>query len=290
MIDLHLHTTASDGFDTPEHLVAQLAGAGIRVFAVTDHDTVAALPAVAALAREQGLGWLPGIEVTAVEGGRDVHVLGYGFDPTDATFNAFLAEQRAARLDRIAGFRDRFATLGMPFDAEPLLQAAAADGGRAVGRAHVARALLAAGHVASIAEAFDRWLSPGHPGFVARRAASVAEVVRRIRAAGGIASLAHPHLLHDDALVRDLIRCGLDALEVFHSEHDAVATERYRRLCDEAGLAQTGGSDFHGDASNRRRTIGGVSLPVAAYAMLRERGAHNGRAQAWPAIEDLGSR
>jgi predicted metal-dependent phosphoesterase TrpH len=285
LIDLHLHTTASDGCDTPAQLIERVRRAGIRVFAVTDHDTVAALAEVATLASQLGIGWVPGIEVTAVEDGRDVHVLGYGFEPEQGGFETFLVAQRASRLERVRQFARRFAELAMPFDAEPLVARADTAGGRAVGRAHVARALVAAGHVESVDEAFASWLSPGRPGFVPRLGASVNEVVRQIHAAGGIASLAHPALLHDDDLVRRLLSSGLDAIEVYHSEHDDEATARYRRLSGEAGLLQTGGSDFHGDAPNRRRVLGGTPLPEAAYRRLRQHASRVGCPGFWPAIE-----
>lgn len=283
MIDLHLHTTASDGCDQPDDLVAQIAAAGLRLFAVTDHDTVAALPAVAAAARRHNLEWLTGIEVTAIEGGRDVHVLGYGFDDASPSLATFLADQREARLERLRAFDERFRQLGMPIDVDSLIRQPA-GGGRALGRAHVARLLVAAGHVESVAAAFDMWLSPGCPGFVPRRGPTVREVVAHLERAGGIASLAHPHLLRDDTLVQELSLSGLSALEAFHSEHDEEATHRYLRLAEARGLAVSGGSDFHGAGANRARRLGGVHLPVEHYNQLRAHGLQMARAGAWPVL------
>jgi len=282
LIDLHLHTTASDGCDTPETLVDRVAAAGIRLFAVTDHDTVAALPVVADAAKRAGLTWLSGIEVTAIEGGRDVHVLGYGFDEHDATLAEFLAGQRASRLERLQAFAARFAALGMPIDIEPLIALQRTGRGRAVGRAHVARLLVAAGHVPSVNEAFDAWLTPGRPAFVPRRGPAVRDVVRHIARAGGITSLAHPRLLRDDALVVELMDSGVAALEAFHSEHDEAATRRYLDLARERGLAVSGGSDFHGAEASRARPLGGVSLPLAHYVALRECATTGDGISRWP--------
>jgi predicted metal-dependent phosphoesterase TrpH len=256
------------------------------VFAVTDHDTVSGLAGATAAAERQGLACVPGIEVTAVEQERDVHVLGYGFDARSLRLETFLQEQRASRLDRIRQFERRLAALGMPFDAAPLVARAEARGGRAVGRAHVARALVAAGHVGSVDEAFDAWLLPGRPAFVPRRGAPVAEVVACLREAGGLTALAHPALLRNDGLVERLLVDGIDALEAFHSEHDAEATLRYADWSARAGLAVTGGSDFHGVQASRQRRLGGVSLPPDAYRVLRARASHVGTAVAWPDAPD----
>jgi predicted metal-dependent phosphoesterase TrpH len=282
LIDLHLHTTASDGYDTPADLVAQVARAGVRLFAVTDHDTVAALPVVASIAADHGLRWIPGIEITAVEHDRDVHVLGYGFDVASSSLATFLSDQRASRLERLVEFGRRFEALGLPFDVAPLLEQAQARSGRSVGRAHVARALIAAGHVGSMDEAFDKWLGSGRPGFVRRRGAPVRDVVRQIAAAGGIASLAHPGLLRDADVVSRAMESGIAALEAYHSEHDAEATRHYLELAKRGGLGVSGGSDFHGEASNRKRRIGDVSLPLDAYQDLRRRASQAGCSYGWP--------
>lgn len=266
----------------PDALVARMAAAGIRLFAVTDHDTVAALPAVAAAAARAGLASLSGIEVTAIERGRDVHVLAYGFDEHDPKLADFLAAQRASRLERLEAMAARLAALGMPIDIEPLLVLQQTGRGRAVGRAHVARLLVSANHVRSVDEAFEEWLLPGRPAFVPRRGPSVRDVVRHIAAAGGITSLAHPGLLRDDTWVAELMESGVAAIEAFHSEHDEAATHRYLELARRRGLAVSGGSDFHGAEANRARPLGGVSLPSEHYATLRERADSTESRSRWP--------
>jgi predicted metal-dependent phosphoesterase TrpH len=280
VIDLHLHTSASDGLDRPESLVARVAATGIRVFAVTDHDTVAGLADVRAAAERHRLGWIPGIEITAIENGRDVHVLGYGFDAASTDLAAFLQSQRDSRLERLQEFGRRFAILGIRLDIGPLLVAGEGSG-RSVGRAHVARALIDAGHVATVEEAFTRWLAPGRPAFVPRRGLPVAEVVARIHEVGGVASLAHPKLLQDDGLVGRYIGAGIDALEAYHSDHDAATSQRYVELARRGGLAASGGSDHHGETSNVKRQLGRVILPPAEYARLRDVARGPG-ARRWP--------
>lgn len=246
MIDLHLHTSASDGLLRPADLVTRAAHAGLRVISVTDHDTTAGLDEARAEAAARGLRLIDGIEITAVDDGRDVHVLGYFIDPRHEALRSFLEAQRSDRVRRVREIADRLAELGAPIDPEPLMKRGL-EAGQSVGRPHVASALIAAGHVQTWDEAFDRYLGQGKPAFVPRRGAAPAVVVAVIRAAGGVASLAHPGLTGIDPLIPGLVEAGLGALEVRHSEHDAETEARYREMARVLGLATTGGSDFHGD-------------------------------------------
>lgn len=271
VIDLHLHTTASDGRLAPSALVARAADAGLRVLSVTDHDTTAALAEAAEAAAALGLRLIPGIEVTAVENGRDVHVLGYFYDPASEGLATFLQAQRADRIRRVIEMGDRLAALGHPVDVARVLARAAAHPERSVGRPQLAAALVAAGHAPTWKEAFDRWLAGGRPAFVARRGATVAEAVSVIHAAGGIASLAHPGLLAMDDAIPGFVRAGLDALEARHTEHDAAAEERYRALASALGVAVSGGSDFHGDTIHDPAALGVVTIDPADLRALESR-------------------
>jgi len=273
MIDLHLHTTASDGRCTPAELVERAARAGLTVMAVTDHDTTAAVDDVAAAGRVRGIEVVAGIEITAVENGRDVHVLGYFVNPADAQLSGFLARQRAQRIERVTAVGDCLARLGMPIDVAPLLAPAKADGGRSVGRPQIARAMIAAGYVADSNEAFDRWLAAGRPAFVPRAGAAPEEVIAIVHAAGGLVSLAHPGQTAVDARISEYARAGLDALEVFHPDHDPASTKRYRELASSLKLLVTGGSDFHGDPSHGWEP-GAVTLPADAWRRLRDAAPH----------------
>jgi 3',5'-nucleoside bisphosphate phosphatase len=269
VIDLHLHTTASDGRLAPAALVARARAAGITVLSVTDHDTVAGLAEARGAAEAFGLTFVAGIEITAVDRGRDVHLLGYFFDPADPALAAFLVAQRADRVRRVAVIAKRLAALGVPIDAAALTRRAAERPGTSIGRPQVADALVAAGHVADRTEAFERFIGADGPAFVPRRGASPEEVIAIVRRAGGIASLAHPGLVGNDAIVPRLAAAGLPALEVCHADHDASAERHYRRLAAAYGLAVTGGSDFHGDSLHHPAALGVVGLPADDFARLR---------------------
>ena len=270
MIDLHTHTTASDGRCTPAELVARASEAGVHVLAVTDHDTVAACEAVAAACAVAGIEFVTGIEITAIRDERDVHTLGYFLDVHSPVLAEFLNEQRGHRIDRLRLMIDRLSTFGIVLDAEAILQPARADSSKSAGRPWIARALVAGGHVASIAEAFDRWLAPARPAFVPRIGATPEQVVARVHEAGGIASIAHPGLLARDGWLPQLVEAGLDAIEAYHTDHDEATTARYVALADTLGVAVSGGSDYHGDASHRAKSIGAVSLPRDRYERLKK--------------------
>ena len=267
MIDLHLHTTASDGLLEPAALVERAAAAGLSTIAVTDHDTVGGIAA----ARDAGIGFgvrvIAGIEVTAVENGRDLHILGYFFDPLSAALGRFLTAQRADRIRRIREIGARLADLGYPLDVEPLLSAAS-QSGRSIGRPAIADALVAAGHCADRNYAFARLLGRGCPAFVPRDGTSPAAVVEIIHAAHGIASLAHPGISAEDAVIERLVSGGLDAIEVWHSDHSAGQQQHYGELADRLNVAKTGGSDYHGDGVHRACRLGGVVLPATELARL----------------------
>lgn len=301
MIDLHLHTTASDGHLTPAELVARVAAAGITIMAVTDHDTVAGLADTGAEAAARGIRLVPGIEITSVADGRDVHLLGYFFDPAHAPLLAFLENQRAQRVSRVREIGARLSALGIPIDVEALVATAATRPGTSVGRPQVARALVNAGHVSSVQEAFERWLATGLPAFVPRTGPSPAEVVSVVHEAGGIVSFAHPAVTKRDELIRPLVDHGLDAIEVYHSDHQPEDVQDYRNLAQRLGVLVSGGSDFHGDPSTSlgagpstqpdagaslrspaslrtgpsrrksRNALGAVMLPPDAFAALEHR-------------------
>lgn len=276
-IDLHLHTTASDGRCSPLELVAHARAGGVTVMAATDHDTTAASAEVRAEAREHGIETITGIEVTAVESGRDVHVLGYFIDPADAALSAFLATQRARRIARVETIAMRLAELGVPVDVTDVLATARQHPSRSVGRPQVARAMVAAGHVADTRAAFDQWLAEGLPAFIPRDGAPPEEVIAIIHRAGGIASLAHPGKTRIDSRLLALKDAGLDALEVFHPDHDEAAASRYTRLAEDMNLLMTGGSDFHGDPAHGR-SPGSVTLPLPHWErLLDRRPAHGAR-------------
>jgi 3',5'-nucleoside bisphosphate phosphatase len=268
LIDLHLHTTASDGRLTPAALVERVHAAGITVMSVTDHDTVAGLGEVRRATLPRGITLVDGIEVTAVHDGRDVHILGYFIDPDHAGFAAFLQEQRLRRVERAREIGARLARLGAPLNVEALIARAARRPGTSVGRPMLARALVRAGYVATPHEAFDRFLVLGQPAFVPRTGKSPAAVIEVIHQAGGLASMAHPGVTRQPAVLAALAVAGLDAVEVYHSDHTTETVRELRRFAAEGDLLVTGGSDFHGDDDNRARRLGHSTLPSAEFERL----------------------
>ena len=273
MIDLHLHTTASDGRCSPRELVARSAAAGVSVIAVTDHDTTAAVAEVRAAVSEFGMQAISGTEITAVEEGRDLHVLGYLFDPLNEALGVFLQAARGARIARVEAIGSRLAVLGVPVDLEPLVRQATIESGRSVGRPQVARAMVDAGHVADTQEAFDRWLGNGRPGCVPRSGPTPVAVIDVIHQAGGIASLAHPGKLGFSGRIPALARAGLDAVEAFHPDHNANLVSQYIEIAGDLNLLLTGGSDFHGDPGHGGEP-GTVTLPAPEFARLMEARPH----------------
>lgn len=277
MIDLHLHTTASDGRLSPAQLVARAKSSGLTTISVTDHDTVAAIAEATEAANAAGIRVVTGIEITAVDEGRDVHMLGYFFDAESATLAAVLEHQRALRVSRVREIGARLAALGMVIDVESVLLAAAARPGSSVGRPQVARELMRAGYVTSVQDAFDKWLATGRPAFISRTGPSPATIVAAIHEAGGIASMAHPGVTKRDELIGPLAEHGLDAIEVYHSDHSPDEQRHYQIIARRRGLSISGGSDFHGDdpapvpGRAKRGILGVVHLPAADFAALEQK-------------------
>jgi 3',5'-nucleoside bisphosphate phosphatase len=243
-IDLHTHTTASDGLLSPDALVQAVQAAHLDVFSITDHDTLDALEGAEIQARRCGLRLIPGIEVSAMWREKvELHLLGYLFDPADSRLLGFLRERREARRVRLTAMLSRLHALGIAVAAADVLELAR-DGN--VGRPHLARVLVQRGFVGSPDEAFERYLGEGKPAYVPRPDLTIAKAIQVIHEAGGIASLAHPGVHNHDEVLPDLVAAGLDAIEVYHVAHTPGQVRHYRRLSQRWGLVVTGGSDFHG--------------------------------------------
>lgn len=241
--DLHSHTDASDGLLPPDELVRLAAGRGVRALAVTDHDTTAGLHRAADAGRALGLEIVSGIEISAwLE--REVHILGLFIDPDDAPLQRAMNERAESRRERVREIAARLTELGAPIDAERILLDARGRAGN-VGRPHIARALVAAGHVATMDEAFRRFLGRDAAAYVPIARLDARDAIALVHGAGGVASLAHPGIEGIDPLIPGLAADGLDALEIRHPAHSAEATSRYAGLVNLLRLEASGGSDFH---------------------------------------------
>ena len=245
MIDLHSHTTESDGTFTPAELIEAARNGGVEILGITDHDTFAGYDAALSMAKEAGIDLVCGIELSTKLHSHSVHLLGYFFQPDDLTrFREWVVDMQASRRERNVRLAARLQELG--FDVT--LAEAEARGRGMTGRPHFAQILVDKGYVASVREAFDRYLDESAKGYVFRREPQFAESVGRIREAGGIASLAHPIRVNGDVptLLPELCDAGLNAIEAYHSDHGAKEVALYLALAAKHGLLVTGGSDFHG--------------------------------------------
>jgi 3',5'-nucleoside bisphosphate phosphatase len=248
-IDLHAHSSRSDGTEPPAGLVRAAVDAGLDVVAITDHDTAAGWDEARAAAEENGIGLVPGMELSTRYGGRSVHLLAFLPDPTWPELAEELARIVAGRTDRLPALLANLAGAGIELSAEQV--DAATPAGAVKGRPHVADALVAAGHVTSRDEAFATLLGPGGPGHVRRYAPHTADMIGIVARAGGASVLAHPwgrssrRALPVQALA-ELAGAGLTGLEVDHQDHDPEVRRQLRGLAEELGLVPTGSSDWHG--------------------------------------------
>ena len=268
--DLHSHSNASDGTTAPAEVMRRAAAAGLDVIALTDHDTVAG-HAAAAAALPPGLVLLPGMELSCRLAGHSVHVLAYLFDPANEELAAETAAIRESRISRARAMVSRLAELGAPVTWE---QVAGIAGGGVVGRPHIARALAAAGVVATPADAFTpEWIGPGGRAHVARYALDPSRAIALVRAAGGVTVLAHPRgssrgwQIPDD-VIASLAAAGLTGIEVNHPQQDEAQRARLRELAAALDLVPSGGSDDHGELTGFR--IGAQTAPGDSYQRLVE--------------------
>ena len=274
MIDLHMHSTGSDGTYAPAELVRQAKAAGLTHMALTDHDTVAGLAEAREEAGRQGISFLGGLEISAELQPGTMHILGYGFDESSPALLDRLEYVQRARRERNPGIVQKLNDLGFALTLE---EVAAKAGGTVVGRPHFAQVMVEKGYVASTQEAFDKYLAKGKPAYLDKVRLSPEESVAAIRGAGGVAVLAHPLQLkatdeaHLETMVERLACAGLQGMECYYRNHTEEDTARFLRLAEAYGLFATGGSDFHG--TNRPRIQlgtgeGNLRVPRACWDSL----------------------
>ncbi len=264
--DLHVHTTASDGTLTPGDLVRMAVAKQLAAIAITDHDSVEGIADALSVARQArpSTTVIPGVELSAVHDGRDVHLLGYFVDHTDEELVRHLSDLRGARLARARAIVEALSDAGYAISLDDVLTLS--DGG-AVGRSHVARALVLHGHADDVADAFRRLLGRGRPFYVPKDVRTPSEVLAVILEAGGVAVLAHPGVTAVDDLIPGLVREGLAGLEAYHPEHDDTQRDRYLELAASLGLIVTGGTDYHG-ASAPNPDLGTLEIPATVLHEL----------------------
>ena len=273
IIDLHTHTTASDGSFAPAEVVGMAAQAGLAAVGITDHDTTDGIREALAAGEKMRVEVVPGVELS-VNHGRlgSLHVLGYWIQPDHPDLAGKLEEIRGGRDRRNDKILARLADLGCPLE---LSEVQAIAGGEVIGRPHLAQAMIKHDYVQSTQEAFDRYLARGKPAYMERDRMSPAEAIDRIRRAGGVAVWAHPGMigLEESELekeVEKLVAAGLSGIEAHYPEHSPETTELLLKLCEKHRLAPTGGSDFHG-AVKPDVHLGSFEVPAALLEGLRSR-------------------
>lgn len=276
--DFHTHSTFSDGQLTPSQLVELAYRNGVRTLSLTDHDIVDGLPeAFEAARRYADLTLIPGIEMSTDVPGNEVHILGHFIDWRDEGFRRRLTSLQDSRLNRARRMVEKLGALGKPVEWERVQEIA---GEGAVGRPHIALALVEAGHVSSVNEAFDLYLSRTGPAYVEREKLSPEEVVHLLHSVGGLATLAHPRELDAagtlPSLLEGLVAAGVIGLEVYYQDYLPDEVERFLTIAAKYGLIPMGGSDFHGLGGTQQREPGQVSVPPESverlFSLARKRG------------------
>lgn len=273
-VDLHTHTTASDGVCTPAANVRLALEAGLAALAITDHDTVSGIDEARLEGDRLGIEVVPGVEISTVDRGVDVHILGYYMDDKDLVFNERLSQLRDTRIIRNALILSRLNELGIRITMKEvndhLTEQKSVD--QTMGRPHIADVLVARGIVNTVAEAFELYLGKGGAAYVNPPRIGPLEAIKWIREAGGRAVLAHPGLYNNEEIVKDIIQHGIDGIEAYHSDHSEEQQQHYNELANRHGLIVTAGSDFHGTKAGVtfHGAIGSKRMDTRVLELLKE--------------------
>ncbi len=265
--DLHLHTTASDGRYSPEKVVEFAYEKGVRVLAITDHDTTAGLSAAKKKTQEYGLDFIPGIELSTTYAKHEVHILGYYIDENNEEMQENLQEIAYSRISRVKKIVSKIKELGYPLTYEDVKKKSSSG---TIGRPHIALAMMDYGIINDVEEAFEKYLNPGCPAFVPRYRLTPQDAVLLITKAGGVPVLAHPGLDFPEHLLPELVSYGLKGIEVFHPSHSREIEENYYHQACHYELIITGGSDFHGHTKEDWQHFGEMRNPVKTIQYLKE--------------------
>ena len=265
-IDLHMHTSYSDGQHSPEELIIKAKEAGIDMISITDHDTVDGIEESIEIGKQYGVEIIPGLEISSDIRDREVHILGYFFDPNNRELEEYLKFFRAERIKRAARIAEKLNALGLEIKLDDILEVAKNS---AVGRPHIAKAMVKKGLVSNYFEAFSKYIGNGCPAHERKVHLSPRSAFKIINDAGGLSFIAHPGNL-PDAIMTELIEAGLDGIEVIHPSHLPHQVKHYRGIVNEYFLLESGGSDFHGGERNDYSNLGKYTVSTSKIDAMRK--------------------
>lgn len=266
LADLHVHTTASDGTRTPQETVVEAQRAGLSAVGIADHDTIQGIGPALAASQGTDVIVVPAVEINTDFGQNEVHVLGYYIDHASPALNEHLERLRNGRLERGRKIVEKLNEAGINITMERVEEI---SGGGAVGRPHIAKAIVEAGYVGSMGSAFGKYLIRGTPTYVPRYRLTPLQAVEIIKEAGGVPVLAHPGTYKHDELIPELVSEGLKGIEVYHTDHSAMQSRHYMRIAKRYDLIPTGGSDSHGPGNVKTIEIGSVTVDIEIVHRLK---------------------
>jgi predicted metal-dependent phosphoesterase TrpH len=266
--DLHMHTTHSDGLFSPYELIKKCKQRGLSVISITDHDSVAAFPDAIEYGKEFGIEVIPGVELSALVDDRDVHILGYFLDYTNKRLLEYLEFFRKERIKRAERIVAKLNNINVPLTIEAVMEQA---GHGAVGRPHIASAMVEEGYIQTYHQAFEKFIGNGGPAFEKKFQLTLKDAIQLISSSGGLSFLAHPGRFTTEELLHQTIRSGLDGIEVIHPSHQPSHTAYYRGVVNEYFLLESGGSDFHGGKKNDDEVLGNFYIDESRVDMMKHR-------------------
>ncbi|HVO75422.1 MAG TPA: PHP domain-containing protein [Ignavibacteriaceae bacterium] len=266
-VDLHIHTSNSDGFYSPKEIVEKAKGAGLDIISITDHDNLSGIPEAAELGAEAGIEVIPGLEISSDIRDKEVHILGYFIDLNSEELERYLSFFREERIKRAVRIVGKLNSLGLPLSFEEVLIHAKHS---AIGRPHIAQKMLEKGLVSNYYEAFNKYIGNGCPAYEKKVHISPQSAFKIISDAGGLSFIAHPGNMPEDIL-KELIDSGVDGIEVLHPSHNAQQEKFYRGIVNEYFLLESGGSDFHGGKRDDEKNFGKYTIPSSIVDAMRKR-------------------
>lgn len=266
-VDLHLHTTHSDGSDAPERVVERALECELEAIAITDHDETSAIPLAQQRALGSALEVLPGTELSATFEGKELHIVGLGIDPESGALREPLDRMRRERDTRAERIVEKLQALGVPIELERLRETAGAG---TIGRIHIGQEVMALGFGRTVQDVFDKYIKAGRPAYVPKENLPAAEAIDAIHGAGGLAFVAHPGLGDQHKRLESLITLPFDGIEAYHSRHTDRQTKSFLALAESRGLLVSGGSDCHGSIKGHPPLMGKTKVPRVVYDTIRE--------------------